>query len=327
MRQVVFAKKNEDRWRRSEAYVRGKITIEADELATMYIDITDDLSYAKTFYPQSTLVEYLNGLAFDLHNKIYRNKKEKKNRILEFWKTEVPLIFFRHRSKLLWSAIIFVSAIAIGLFSASVDDNFLRLILGDSYVNMTMANIEKGDPMAVYKGASEGSMFFGIGINNVYVSFLAFALGILASVMTGYILFVNGVMVGAFIYFFVDQGLFVLSFTTIFIHGTLELSAIVIAGAAGIVLGNSWVFPGTYGRGLSLKRGARDAIKMIIGLVPVFIAAALLESFVTRHYLALGLVGRLIIIVVSAAFILWYFVIYPARVMALTDKSSSVSSI
>ena len=108
MRQVVFARKNEERWKRSEAYVRGKITIEADELATMYIDITDDLSYAKTFYPKSTLVEYLNGLAFDLHNKIYRNKKEEKNRILEFWKTEVPLIFYRHRSKLLWSFIIFL---------------------------------------------------------------------------------------------------------------------------------------------------------------------------------------------------------------------------
>ena len=314
MRQAVFIEKNEVKWQKVDAYILGRIQVDADELALMYIDITDDLSYVKTFYPESSLVEYLNGLAFNLHSKIYKNKREDKNRVIDFWRSELPLVLSKQRKKILWSFMIFGVAIIIGLFSSYKDDGFTRLILGDTYVNMTLENIDNGDPMAVYKGGSEGNMFLGIGVNNIYVSFMAFAFGILASVVTGYILFVNGVMVGAFVYFFISKGLFAVSFTTIFIHGTLELSAIVIAGAAGLVLGNSWMFPGTYSRIISLKKGARDAVKIIIGLVPVFVMAALLESFVTRHYLALGLGGRILIILGSAAFVIWYFVVYPARV-------------
>ena len=127
-------------------------------------------------------------------------------------------------------------------------------------------------------------------------------------------------MVGAFIYLFIERGMFGIAFTTIFIHGTLELAAIVIAGASGIILGNSWMFPATRSRIDSLRNGARDAVKIIIGLVPVFIVAALLESFVTRHYLELGMVGRLLIISCSAAFIIWYFIIYPRLINTVSKN-------
>lgn len=314
MRQVVFSKKNEPRWKKMEVFIRGRITLDADELAENYIDITDDLAYAKTFYPDSKLIDYLNTLAYNLHNKIYKNKKEDSGRFFLFVKEEVPLALYRQRKKLYYAGIIFIVAVVIGLFSAYKDASFVRLILGDQYVNMTLENIKQGDPMAVYKSGSETSMFFGIGINNIRVSFMAFAAGIFASLLTGYILFANGVMVGAFIYFFIKEGLFQVSFTTIFIHGTLELSAIVIAGAAGMVIGNSWLFPGTYSRTKSLVMASKDAIKIIMGLVPVFVFAALLESYVTRHYMALGLSGRLFIILLSAVFVLWYFIYYPRKV-------------
>ena len=322
MRQVVFTERNENKWKKVETFLAGRIGMNADDLAHYYIEITDDLSYVKTFYPNSPLIQYLNGLAFNLHNRIYKNKAEKKNRWRDFWTMEVPVVLYRHRNKLLSSALIFIIAIAIGIFSSAQDDTFVRLIMGDSYVNMTLDNIEAGDPMAVYKGASEGAMLFGIGVNNIRVSFIAFALGILASVLTGFILFSNGIMVGAFIYMFVKKGLFWLSFTTIFIHGTLELSAIIIAGAAGIILGNAWLFPGTYSRVVSLKRNARDALKIIVSLIPIFVVAAILESYVTRHYMALGLTGRLIIILLSAAIIIWYFILYPIKVNQQRTKEA-----
>ena len=321
MRQVVFIERNDKRWKETESYIKGRIPMTADRLAQLYIEITDDLSYVKTFYPGSNLIDYLNNLAFNLHNKIYSNKKEEKNRFIEFWKYEVPSAVYNNRSRFQWALGIFLIAIGIGLFSSWKEPEFIRLIMGDSYVNMTLDNIDRGDPMAVYKSASQGNMFFGIGINNIRVSFLAFAFGILASVFTGFILFSNGVMVGAFIYLFIERGIFGIAFTTIFIHGTLELAAIVIAGASGIILGNSWMFPGTRSRINSLKLGAKDAVKIIIGLVPVFIAAALLESFVTRHYLELGMIGRLLIISCSAAFLVWYFIVYP-RLVSVTSKNS-----
>ncbi len=285
----------------------------------------DDLSFAKTFYPSSKLVPYLSNLTAQLHTSVYANKKEKKGRFLAFWKYEVPKASYECRKELLYSLIIFSIAIAVGVFSTMQDDSYVNQILSDQYVNMTLENIEKGDPMAVYKSADESSMFVGITSNNVRVSFLAYVVGILGSIPTGLILTFNGVMVGAFITFFFKKGLLWIALTTIFIHGALELSAIVIAGGAGLALGNSFLFPKTYKRSTSLLAGAKRSLKVIIGLVPVFIVAGALESFVTRHYLEIGSIGRVLIILLSFAFIIWYFIIYPAQVKNY-DPEETVST-
>jgi uncharacterized membrane protein SpoIIM required for sporulation len=314
MKQVAFVKKNEDKWKKIEEFNKRRIQFDADELAKLYIDITDELSYVKTFYPDSNLVDYLNHLASQLHTRIYQNKKENRNRLITYWTEEIPLAIERRFKELKWSFIIFMGAVIIGLFSANQEIDFVRMILGDNYVNMTLENIKNEDPMAVYKGDSQAGMFIGIGSNNIRVSFLAFVAGIFASVFTGFILFSNGIMVGAFIYFFIQEGLFGLSFTTIMIHGTLELSAIVIAAAAGMILGNSWMFPGTFTRIQSLISGSKDAIKILISLIPIFLVAAFLESFVTRHYLSLGMTGRISIIGLSGFYLFWYFYLLPKEI-------------
>ena len=118
-------------------------------------------------------------------------------------------------------------------------------------------------------------------------------------------------MVGAFQYFFHQQGVLQESLLTIWVHGTLEISAIIIAGAAGFVLGNSFLFPGTYSRGESFRRGARLGLKIVVGLVPIFIIAGFLESFVTRHALSIPSYASLAIIALSLAFIIYYFIILP----------------
>ncbi len=104
-----------------------------------------------------------------------------------------------------------------------------------------------------------------------------------------------------------------MAISSIMIHGALELSAIVLAGAAGLCIGNALLFPGTYSRTISLRRGASRAVKIVIGLVPVFIVAAILESYVTRHYQTLGVAGSLTIAILSMIYVLWYFIIYPRR--------------
>jgi uncharacterized membrane protein SpoIIM required for sporulation len=94
------------------------------------------------------------------------------------------------------------------------------------------------------------------------------------------------------------------------IHGTLELSAITIAAAAGIILGKSWLFPGTLKRMDAFKKDAKDAIKIIIGLVPVFIVAAFFEGFVTRYY-RMPAWSSISILLSSLIFIVGYFGVYP----------------
>jgi uncharacterized membrane protein SpoIIM required for sporulation len=197
-------------------------------------------------------------------------------------------------------------------FSASHDQHFVRGVLGDRYVEMTEENIAKGDPFGVYKSQNALSMFLWIAVHNVQVAFLIFVSGIFACLGTVWFLFKNGVMLGSFQYYFFAKGLGWKSVLVIWIHGTLEISSFIIAGAAGILLGKSLLFPGTYKRLPSVKQGAKDGVQLMIGLVPVFIMAAFLEGFVTR-YSGMPVWLSLFILTVSLAFIIWYFIIYPVR--------------
>ncbi|MBK7183355.1 MAG: stage II sporulation protein M [Bacteroidetes bacterium] len=321
MKEITFLKQNADKWQQFENLISTKANSDPDLMADLFIQLTDDLSYSKTHYPKAKTTQYLNSLAARVHQEIYKNKKEKKSRIITFWKYELPFIFKNSHKQLLYAFLIFFIAVLVGAVSSAYDDSFVRLIMGDTYVNMTLENIDKGDPMAVYKKMNEVDMFLGITVNNIYVSFLCFAFGIFFSLGTGYLLFTNGIMLGAFQYFFYTKGLLVESVLVIWIHGTLEISAIIIAGCAGLTLGNSFLFPGTYSRATSFVRGAKQGVKIAVGLVPIFIAAGFLESFVTRHT-QMPMWLSLTIIIGSLTFIIWYFIIYPIR---LNNKAKTIN--
>jgi uncharacterized membrane protein SpoIIM required for sporulation len=312
MKEVVFLKVNAEKWKRFEQLLQAPRGTDPDQLADLFVQVTDDLSYAKTFYPNSKTTQYLNGLAAEVHRAIYRNRKEDRRRFVSFWTHELPQVMAGARTELLVAFLVFAFSVLVGVLSAAGDGTFARLILGDAYVNMTLANIEKGDPMAVYKQMQALDMFLAITFNNVRVAFLAFAAGLLASFGTGFILFQNGVMLGVFHTLFHAHRLLGPSLLVVYIHGALEISAIVIAGAAGLVMGNSILFPGTYTRGQSFLNGARRGLKIVVGLVPIFVVAGFLEGFVTRHT-DMPLALSLAIIVGSLGFILWYFVLYPFR--------------
>lgn len=283
MREAAFIKKHKEKWQQFEDVLSKKITVSPDKLSDFYIEITDDLSYAKTYYPGSNVVAYLNGIAASAHLKIYVTKKESKNRFISFFKTEFPLEFYKHQKQLLIAFSVFLFFTIVGAFSAANDVNFLRLILGDAYVNMTLENIANGDPMAVYKKQAEMDMFLGITINNIRVAMYAFVLGILVSVGTLFIMMQNGIMLGSFLYFFYDKDLLWESSRTIWIHGTIEISVIIIAGCAGMVLGNGILFPKTYSRLESFKKSIKAGLKIMVSTIPFFIVAGFLEGFVTRH--------------------------------------------
>jgi len=309
MREALFVKQNTEKWKRFDEMQLAN----PDELAARFTEITNDLAYSKTFYPNSKTTAYLNGLASKLHRSVYKNKKEKSNRFITFWKTELPLLFFEHRKQIIYSLTFFLVSCAIGVLSAKYDDTFVRLILGDGYVNMTNDNISKGDPFGVYKQENPILMFIQIGGNNIFVSFYTFVLGIIFSFGSIVSLFRNGIMLGSFQYFFFSKNLGLQSVLVIWIHGTLEISAIVLAGAAGLVLGNSILFPKTYTRKASVLKGAKDGLKIVFGLVPIFIVAAFLESFITRHTEMPMLLSSSILLS-SAAFIIWYVFIYPIKI-------------
>ncbi len=324
MKEITFINRNKDRWKSFEKNMITPSNINPDDLADQFIQLTDDLSYAKTFFPKSPTISYLNTLTIQTHQQVYKNKKEKSNRFIIFWKQELPLELFHARKYFYISIVIFLISFALGAVSAINDDGFIRLVTSDEYVNTTLDNIEKGDPMGIYDSRGEFEMFFFITFNNIRVSFIAFIFGILTPIGVGFILFQNGVMLGSFQTFFYLKNLLAISSLTIYIHGALEIPAIVLAGGAGIILGNSYIFPRTYPRLISLQMGVKRGLKIMLGLIPVFIVAGFLESFVTRHYESMPIFLNLSIIISSLTFIIWYFFVFPIIVYKKSNTSNCI---
>ncbi|GGG09461.1 membrane protein [Dokdonia pacifica] len=312
MREAAFVKQNKDKWLKFENVINNKSQIHPDELSSLYIEITDHLSYAQTFYPGSKTLDYLNYIASQSHQIIYKSKKESSKRFITFFTKEFPLLMYQYQKQLLIAFLVFMLFTIIGAYSAANDGAFVRSILGDGYVNMTLENIEKGDPMGVYKEQGEFNMFLGITINNIRFALITYILGTIFSIGSLVKIMETGIMLGSFQYFFFTKGLGWESVRTIWIHGTIEISVIIIAGCAGMVLGNSIMFPKTYTRLESFIRGVKNSLKIIVSTIPFFIIAGFLEGYVTRHtempdWLAILIIGG------SLALIVFYYVIYPRQ--------------
>jgi uncharacterized membrane protein SpoIIM required for sporulation len=309
LREALFIKKNKDRWLRQQQ----QVSQDPDEMATDFTQLVDDLAYAKTFYPSGHVTSFINAQAARIYLDVYKNRKEDANRIFTFWKYDLPLTIRKHHGVILFSFIYFAIFFAIGFFTSRQDEDVVRGILGDHYVNETIENIEKGNPFGIYEQGSGLLMWLGIMVNNIAVSLRMFAAGIAFGIPCLYDLAQTSVMVGAFDQFFADRGLGVDFWLVVFVHGTLEITAIILAGAAGLVLGKSYLFPGTIRRVDSLKQGAKDGVKIMVGLLPVFALAAFFEGFITRlynnvSYLTTG------VFAVSVLFVAWYFIFYPISV-------------
>ena len=319
MREVAFIKQNKEKWLDFEQAIFGKSIKNPDEMASLYIHLVNDLSYAQTYYPKSKTVVYLNYLASQIYQKIYKTKREEKNRFVYFYKTEVPLLVYQYKRYLLYAFVLFFACVGIGVISAKYDDNFVRLILGDYYVNMTLDNIKDGNPVAVYKSGSNWGSFIGITLNNLFVGLKCYIYGIFGGIGTFVVLIQNCIMLGSFQYFFYQQGVFWESVQGIWIHGSMEIFAIVIEAAAGFILGASILFPRTFSRLNSFKIGFKDSLKIFLGTVPFTIAAGILEGFVTRYSLEMPNWLNVFIILSTLSLISFYFLIYPTIVHKKTQ--------
>jgi uncharacterized membrane protein SpoIIM required for sporulation len=314
MREVAFIKQNKEKWLQFENAIQQKKYNDPDELAELYLHLINDLAYAQTYYKKSKLVIYLNDLVVKVYQKIYKTKRENSNAFIEFFKTEVPLLVYSYRRYIFYAFIIFLLSVLIGLVSAMHQDSFVRLILGNYYVNQTLVNIEKGDPVAVYASGSNWGSFIAITFNNLKVGLTGFVFGVTGGIGTAYILLQNGIMLGAFQYFFAQHGVFWQSIKGIWLHGSMEIFAIVIEGAAGLILGASILFPGTRSRLNSFKQGMRDSLKIVISTFPFTVAAAFIEGYVSRYAKEMPNSLAVLIILGTLSFISFYYLIYPFMV-------------
>lgn len=310
MKETQFIKENKEKWQRFEQ-LNASSHANPEELSDLYLDITDDLGYAQTHYHRRTVRVYLNQLAQKVFIGVNKFKKDSVKELLRGLTISLPLEIYRSRKTLVTAFIAFIVYAAIGIVSTIINPDFPRTVMGDGYVDMTIQNIEAGNPLGVYEDNDQLAMFIKITTNNLGVAFLTFFAGFFFTIGTHILLFSNGVMLGAFQYYFRLKGLLITSFLGIWIHGAFEISAIVLAGGAGITAGNGWLFPGTHSRFQSMKLSTKRGVKIMFGLVPFIIAAGFLESYVTHNYDTMPDWTKWMIIVFSFALILFFFVVYP----------------
>lgn len=310
MREALFIKKNKDRWLKNQ----HDPSESPDEMAQSFTQLVDDLAYAKTFYPSSKTAHYLNKQASKIYLDIYKNQKEESSRLVRFWKYDLPLTIAKHKNAMLFALILFIVFFTIGFLVSAQDADVARNFFGSSYVDKTLENIEEGNPFGVYESGNPILSWLGIMINNIRVSFIFFVSGIFCGIPTMYKLAETGAMVGIFDQLFASRGLGLQFWLVVFVHGTLEITSIILAGGAGFMLGKSFLFPGTKSRLASFREAAKDGVKIMVGLVPVFTLAAFFEGLFTRLYNDASWFTTLIT-TASVIFVIWYFVLYPIKLV------------
>ena len=323
MKETTFINQNKKKWAKFEKMSKTQQN-DPDEMSRLFVELTDDLAFARTYYPKRSVRVYLNSLAQRVFHDLYKKKREPFSKFLTFWTKDLPLEMYRAQKSLLVAFVIFVVGMLIGIVSTIDNEDFLGAVIGYDYVQMAEGFIAEGKPMNVYGQGPESITFGQIAMNNMRVAIITFVLGIFFSLGSSVYLFFNSIMVGAFQWFYVVRNLTLASFLTIWIHGAFEIPAIILAAAAGITMGNGLLFPGTLTRMQSLIISAKRGIKMMIGIIPFILMAAFIEGYATRNTVITThgepIPGewpvslKWLFILGCFAIVIFYFVIYPIMV-------------
>ncbi|HCN04819.1 MAG TPA: hypothetical protein DIS79_04300 [Bacteroidetes bacterium] len=310
MRESAFVQQRQDRWREIEHDLSRVRSTNPDRLAEDYIELTDDLAIATAQFPQSRAISYLHRIAARAHAAVVRNRRTKFSDVIRWLVYTVPITVSRTQRHLFFSLCLSLIVGIASAYAAVQDDEILRSIMGDGYVDMTADNIANGNPMAVYGQSSEWIMFIQIALNNVYVMFIMVVLGLIPYIGPAFYLIRNMAMIGAFHGLFIVHGAFSEFMLGVYIHGAVEITCVIISAGAGFALGDGILFPRSYSRSVAFVRSTRAALRLCVSLIPFIILAAALESFVTRHA-ALSPFLNVLVILTTFASIVAYFVVLP----------------
>jgi uncharacterized membrane protein SpoIIM required for sporulation len=257
---------------------------ELREFGLLYRQIAADLSAVRADRASGSLEEYLNGLLSSAHNRIYSGRRTGFGSIATFMVRDYPRIFRRLSGYVLASFVICVAGAALGTLLTLARPEFAHLLLGPQMI----ATIERHEMWTHSIVSMKPQASSAILTNNIGVSFMAFAGGIVGGLGTLYLMFFNGVEIATVLTACSKAHMArdLLSFMAA--HGALELPSIFIAGGAGLRLGAGLLFPGVLSRKDSLTLGAREAIRLLAGVVPLLVVAGILEAFLSPSGAAVG---------------------------------------
>jgi uncharacterized membrane protein SpoIIM required for sporulation/uncharacterized RDD family membrane protein YckC len=282
-----FVKTHKDAWVRLAAFVeridssgvKSLSAAELREVTVLYRRAAGDLAYAKTFFARTELTRFLNALMGRAHNHVYRAPASERASLVEFWRSGFPLAFQGNLRFFALSLCIFAAAAAFGAFAFAADERVVSLFLSPSAIDGVREHKLWTHDIFTTVPASFASA--RILTNNISVTIAAFALGITAGLGTFYVLAMNGMMLGTTLMFTSACGMGYDLMSFVGGHGFIEIFIILVAGAAGLKMGDSILAPGDLTRSEALKLAARDAVLLVLGGAPVLVVAGLIEGFVS----------------------------------------------
>ncbi len=276
-----FIARNQQSWTRREALIRrraGSLTpTEVRELVQLYQLTSTHLSHARTERADPALVARLTRLVASGSAVLYSTRSRSLAGLARFFTTSFPAaVWHVRRFVAVAAALLLVPALVVGAWVATSE-----AALDASGPDAVREAYVEDDFEAYYSSAPAGQFATQVTVNNVQVAILAFAAGVLLCVVTAFILAFNGGNVGVAAGLFAAAGEQPKFWGLILPHGLLELSAVVVAGAAGLALGWAIVAPGDRRRTDALAEEGRRAAVVVLGLIVAFVVAGAIEGFVT----------------------------------------------
>ncbi|MCK0469934.1 stage II sporulation protein M [Halalkalibacter sp. APA_J-10(15)] len=282
-----------------------------------YQKVAQHLSYSQTNFPSADVTFYLNGLVAKAHNLLYRDQLSSWKQIKYFFSTKFVHLLFDQWKFVLVAMLLFTLG-AIGSFFAVMQDEL-------SLYTVLPAELAKAfDPTQV--GAAEGTvnapvMSAEIMVNNIQVAILAFAGGITFGLLTVYILIYNGIIIGAIAALFWHYGNSYEFWAYIVPHGIVELTAIFIAGGAGLLMGYRLFAPGDYSRAYQLKENAKRSVQLLLGTIPLFVIAGVIEGYITPA--GISLEAKYAIALITTVGLILYALIGKALILKREQSNQS----
>ena len=287
---TAWLRRRQPHWTRLEELVdasrrsglRSLSRAELQELGLLYRQVAADLAAIREDPSSSHFARYLNQLLARAHNTIYAGQRGSPLAVIRFFVRTYPLVFRRNRWHVATALGVFLAAAVVGMTLTLQDPDFKVSILGPQLVE----TIERREMwthsiLAVKPLASSAIM-----TNNMSVAFTAFAMGITAGLGTLYMMALNGLMIGVIGTACGAAGMSLALWSFVAPHGVLELPAIFLAGGAGLRVAHGLLFPGTLPRRESLSRAGTEAVRLLLGAVPMLIVAGVIEAFVSPTGLA-----------------------------------------
>ena len=255
-------------------------TDELDSLGRLYRIATSDLALARREFPGHQVTAYLNQLVGRSHGQIYQGKPLQRNQLAHFFGVTFPQLYRAILPYTTTAFILFMIPSLVAFITVWRSPDTIYLFEGER-IRPLVQQVEQGELWVDMAPQIRSTMSAMIMTNNIRVTFLAFAGGILAGLLSVYVMIFNGIHLGAIFGLLQFHGLSGGLAEFVVGHGFIELSVIMLAGGCGLYLGDGLLRPGLLSRKQALVERGRISVQLILGCVPLLILAGLIEGFIS----------------------------------------------